>query len=149
MKPLIVLVAVFALVLGVRYAGGYPYDPRLAGRFAMCAMLVFTSIAHFAFNRGMAMMLPPSVPARKLIVYITGVMEVVLGICLLVPSLQVIAGWSIILFFVLLLPANIYAASNYVNYEKATRDGKGPGYLWLRVPMQLLFIAWVYLAAIY
>lgn len=115
----------------------------------MAIMLLFTSVAHFAFNKGMAMMLPPVIPSRQLIVYVTGVLEIILAIGLLIPSLQVAAGWITILFFIVLLPANIYAASNYVNYEKASRDGKGPAYLWLRVPMQVLFIAWMYFSAIY
>lgn len=148
MKPLFVLLAAFAIALGVRYVLHYSWDPRLAGRIAMCVMLVFTSVGHFAFNKGMAMMLPPALPARSLLVYVTGVIEILLGIALLVPSLQQLSGWTIIGFFIIMLPANIYAAFHHVNHEKATFDGKGPSYLWIRIPMQLLFILWVYFAAV-
>ena len=31
---------------------------------------------------------------------------------------------------------------NYIDLQKATYDGKGPGYLWYRIPMQFVYIAW-------
>jgi hypothetical protein len=43
-----------------------------------------------------------------------------------------------------MLPANIHAAIKHINYETAAYDGKGIRYLWIRVPMQVLFIVWVY-----
>lgn len=39
----------------------------------MGIMLIFTSIGHFKFTRGMALMLPRFVPAKKAIVYVTGI----------------------------------------------------------------------------
>jgi hypothetical protein len=41
------------------------------------------------------------------------------------------------------LSANINAAIHKVDYEKATYEGPGISYLWFRIPLQLLFIAWV------
>jgi hypothetical protein len=49
---------------------------------------------------------------------------------------------------VVVLSANINAASKGVNYQKGTFDGDGRGYLWFRVPLQILFIAWTYLSSI-
>jgi uncharacterized membrane protein len=57
-------------------------------------------------------------------------------------------GIALIIFFLLILPANIYAAIKKVDYEKATYEGKGIGYLWFRVPLQIFFIAWVYYFAV-
>ncbi|WP_331145734.1 hypothetical protein [Hymenobacter sp.] len=48
------------------------------------------------------------------------------------------------MFFVLILPANIHAALHHINYQKGTTDGPGPRYLWFRIPLQLLFIAWTW-----
>lgn len=37
----------------------------------------------------------------------------------------------------LILPANIYAAMNNVDHEKASVAGKGMNYLWFRIPLQI------------
>jgi len=50
---------------------------------------------------------------------------------------------ALILFFILILPANILAALKKVDYQKGTNDGPGAGYLWFRIPLQIFFIAWV------
>src|SRR5258708_7020907 len=73
MKPLIILMGVFAISL---FATGPVTDGSslsLAGRIAMAAMLVFTAIGHFAFVDGMTMMMPEIFPFKKQIVYLTGV----------------------------------------------------------------------------
>lgn len=148
MKPLIVLVSAFLLSnLFIRFTTDQ-YDFLLAARIAMCAMLCFTAVAHFVFTKGMAMMIPPQIPFKTELIYITGVIEIVLGIGLLIPDLTIYAAWSTIFFMIFLLPANIYAATKHIDYQKGNFDGKGITYLWFRVPLQLLFIVWVYLSAI-
>lgn len=144
MKPLIVLLIVFVLSLaGTKIFAGN-IDLSLSGRIAMSAMLVFTTIGHFAFTKGMEMMLPNFIPFKKIVVYLTGVIEISAAVGLLIPNLKVITGWLLIAFFILILPANINAAIKHINYQKGTSDGNGLNYLWFRVPLQILFIAWVY-----
>jgi hypothetical protein len=43
-----------------------------------------------------------------------------------------------------MLPANIKAAINNINYQTGALNGNGPSYLWFRIPLQLFFIFWVY-----
>ena len=143
MKPLIVLIVVFLLALLFTIVER-DVDYFFSGRLAMAVMLLFTSIGHFKFTEGMSMMMPPFIPSRKLLVYITGFIEIAAAIALLIPSSAKPAGWFLIAFFVVLLPANIYAAIKRVNYEKGTYDGPGPLYLWFRIPLQLFLIGWVY-----
>ena len=114
----------------------------------MAVMLLFTAIGHFKFTTGMAMMLPSFIPAKKQIVLATGVIEILAAIGLLVSSTTKIAGILLIAFFVLILPANIYAALRQVNLEKADNSGNGINYLWFRIPEQVFFIAWIYLFAV-
>lgn len=148
MKPLFVLISVFLLSnLCIRFTTDQ-YNFLLAARIAMCAMLCFTAIAHFVFTKGMAMMIPPQIPFKTELIYITGVIEIFLGIGLLIPSLKIYAAGSTILFLIFLLPANIYAAVKHIDYQKGTFNGNGIAYLWFRVPLQLLFIVWVYLSTI-
>ena len=63
---------------------------------------------------------------------------------LLIPRLQEITAWLLIVFFIVILPANISAALKHIDYEKGTYEGPGANYLWFRVPLQLFFMAWVY-----
>lgn len=148
MKPLIVLLVSFVVSLLIIKAVRGQYEFAFSARIAMAIMLMFTSIAHFLFNKGMVMMMPGFVPCKELLVYLTGLIEIIAAIGLLVPGFKTITGWFLIVFFVLLLPANVYAAFKHVNYEKATFDGNGLSYLWFRVPLQILFIVWVYISSI-
>jgi uncharacterized membrane protein len=148
MKPLIVLVVVFAIALfTIRMVRGI-YDFALAGRIAMSVMLLFTAMGHFKFGEGMSMMLPDFIPHRIKLVHLTGLFEILAAIGLLLPDFKTITGWLLIAFFVLVLPANIYAALKHVHYQKATFDGPGLVYLWFRIPLQFLFILWVYVTCI-
>ncbi len=148
MKPLVILLVVFVLSIFIIRFFNQKYDVVLAARIAMCAMLCFTAIGHFAFTKGMTMMLPPIIPFKTELIYFTGVVEIILGIGLLVPNWKVYSAWILIVFFVILLPANIYAAIKQVDLQKATFNGYGLSYLWFRIPLQLLFIVWVYLSSI-
>lgn len=148
MKPLIVLFAVFGLSVIIIKITQETYEFAQAGRIAMSAMLVFSAIGHFAFTRGMSLMVPGFIPFKTGIVYLTGIIEILFAIGLFFPAYRVFTAWSLIIFLVLVLPANIYAAIKRVDYQKATFDGSGKNYLWFRIPLQILFIVWIYLSCI-
>src|SRR5690349_24961314 len=107
MKPLIVLLLTFGVSLLITKISLGTFHFALSGRIAMSAMLVFTSIGHFVYTKGMAMMLPAFIPSRTAIIYLTGIIEVAAAIGLFIPGLIVTTGWLLIVFFVLILPANI------------------------------------------
>ena len=148
MKPLIILVTVFGLSLVTTRICCNGFDVSLSGRIGMSAMLLFTSAGHFLFTNGMTMMLPAFIPNKKEIVYATGIVEIAAAVGLLIPASSITTAWLLIIFFILILPANIYAAINRVDYQKGTFDGNGTSYLGFRIPLQVLFIVWVYLSAI-
>lgn len=148
MKPLFVLLGTFAITILAIKLVYQQYDFALSARIAMSVMLLFTAIAHFAFAKGMTMMIPDFIPFKSALVLFTGLVEIAAAIGLLIPGLRVLTGWLLIVFFILLLPANINAAIKHIDYQKGTFDGNGPNYLWFRVPLQILFIVWTYLSAI-
>lgn len=135
MKPLIVLLVSFLLVLVAMRTFTEEWDTDLAGNLAMSVMLAFTAIGHFAYTEGMIMMLPSAIPYKRELVIITGVIEALAATGLQISSLQRITAILLIAFFVVVLPANIYAAVHSVNYQKATRDGSGATYLLFRIPL--------------
>jgi uncharacterized membrane protein len=70
------------------------------------------------------------------LVYFTGVCEIAGAVGLLLPEFRRAAAYALIPFFLAVLPANIHAARAGV-----TLRGKPATSLWLRIPMQVLFIA--------
>jgi|SRR5690606_29055074 uncharacterized membrane protein len=148
MLDLMYIVTFFISLIIIKLTFGI-YDLQMAGRIAMSIMLLFTSIAHFKFVEGMAMMVPDIIPNKKLVVYITGYIEIAAAIGLLFSSTQYLTAWFLILFFIVLLPANIHAALKKVNFETGTYTGNGTSYLWFRIPLQIFFIAWVYFSCIF
>jgi uncharacterized membrane protein len=97
----------------------------------------------------MAMMMPDVIPFKKELVLFTGFIEIAAAIGLILPALRCITSALLIIFFVIILPANINAAIKKVDYEKGTYDGKGINYLWFRVPLQVFFILWIWYFGIY
>ena len=84
-------------------------------------------------------MVPPWLPRPGLLVFLTGIAELAGAVGLLVPSLRLWAACGLILLLVLMLPANISAARRGVLLR-----GRRATPLWIRVPMQVLFIAWTW-----
>ncbi|UII25776.1 hypothetical protein LVD15_21105 [Fulvivirga maritima] len=148
MKPLIVLIVASLIALVIfRLLHGH-FDFQLSAKVGMSVMLLFTAMGHYMFPQGMALMIPDFIPLKKELVYFTGIIEVAAAIGLHITQFRLLTAWLLILFFILILPANIKAAVDHLDYQKATYNGPGLAYLWFRVPLQMLFIAWVYLSAI-
>ena len=144
MKPLFVLLTVFLISNLVIRQYKDDMDYHLAGKIALAATLLFTSLGHLIYTKGMLLMLPDFIPLKKEMIYVTGLLEVMGAFGLFIPALSRLTGMLLIVFFLLILPTNIYASMRHLNYETATFDGKGPGYLWFRIPFQLLLIGWTY-----
>lgn len=107
-----------------------------SGHFAMIVMFVFTGISHFTKVRHeMARMVPRVFPRPMLMVYFTGVCELLGAAGLAIPRTRVAASAALIVLLLAMFPANIKAAQ-----ERLTVAGKPATALWLRTPMQVLFI---------
>lgn len=144
MKPLFVLIIVFAVTLIATKLMSSDYDFKFSGKLALSVMLVFTALGHFMYTKGMVMMLPGFIPYKSEIIYLTGILEIAAAIGIWFPNISMLTGILLVVFFVLILPTNISAAINHLNYETGNFDGKGLTYLWFRIPFQLLIISWTY-----
>ena len=80
MVVLVVLLSVFTVTWGLLAITQRPRQIRTAGCIAFAALFIFTGISHFALAEGMVKMLPEWVPGRYPIIYITGIMEIILGL---------------------------------------------------------------------
>ena len=148
MKPLLLFIAVTVLSLLLSKIIQGKYDLNKSVRIGMSIMLLFTALGHFLFPDGMALMVPDFIPFKKEMVYFTAIIEITAAIGLQIPQVRVLTAWLLILFFVLLLPANIKASMDQLNYQTGAFDGPGLAYLWFRVPLQVLFIFAVYSSSI-
>lgn len=112
--------------------------------YALAVMFLFTAAAHFnQMRHDMVRMVPPWVPQPEAVVAITGGLEILGAIGLMVPKTRRAAGIALILFLVAVFPANVHAALNEV-----TMGGRPATPLWLRLPMQLLFICLLWWGAV-
>src|SRR6267143_4857263 len=105
-------------------------------RYALATMLLFTASAHFTkMKSDLVRMMPDWIPRPLGLVYFTGVCEIAGAIGLLLPSVRQAAGIALIVFFIVVFPANVKAARTGVAV-----GGKRTTPLWLRASMQVLFI---------
>lgn len=146
--PEIILPIVFCIALFILKLKYKQYFFALSARIAMAVMLFITAIAHFVFVKGMSMMLPGIIPYKTGLIYLTGILEATAAVGLITSKYYRQTACILIIFFVLLLPANIYAAMNHVDMEQGTFHGDGPSYLWYRIPLQIGFIIWAYYSSI-
>ena len=102
---------------------------------------MFFAIGHGVKTAGMVEMLPPWVPMRVALVYITGLLELFIAVILFIPRFQVLGAKIAIAVLVVFFPANIYAAFHSIGLGGHLW---GPVYLLIRAPLQLLLIAWAY-----
>ena len=148
MKPLLVLIISTLIALLILRLTSGQMKIKLAARMGMSTMLLFTAMGHFMFPEGMAKMIPEFMPWRMELVYLTAGLEILGSIGLHIKAIREIAAWLLIIFLLLVLPANINAAMHHLNYQTGDSDGPGLPYLWFRIPLQILFIAWIYGSAI-
>jgi uncharacterized membrane protein len=141
---LLLLIAPYLLLtLAGRWAAGLKISPAKRARVGLSLFFIFTSVGHFIRTEEMAAMLPPSVPYRVELIYVTGVFELLGAAGVWIPRLVRLTGLLLILMLIGLLPANVYSAINRVDFGG---HGAGPAYLLVRVPFQLFTIWWTYFA---
>jgi len=83
--------------------------------------------------------IPPILPFKIAIVYISGIFEIILGSLLIFPKTRFIAGWGLIILLLAVYPANIYVALTNGEAMDTT-----PMIAWGRLPFQFVFIGLAY-----
>jgi uncharacterized membrane protein len=106
---------------------------------------VFAGIMHFVIPKPyvsiMPSWLPTWLPSPLMLVYISGVFEVLGGVGLLVPAARTLAAIGLILLLVAVFPANVEML------RLAQARGASALFVaacWIRLPLQPLLIWWVW-----
>jgi uncharacterized membrane protein len=145
MAPVFVLVVSFLLLRGLGLLGvGRLSSWREAGLLAVAITFLFTGATHFtAIKHDYAAMLPGPLSGNLCVIYLTGALQMAGAVGLLIPRTRRLAGICLVLLLVAMFPGNVYAAVNEVPFR-----GEPPTPLWLRTPIQLLFIGAVLWTAV-
>ena len=112
---------------------------KLILRIVFAVFFVGAGVNHFLRTGFYLRMMPTYVPMHLTMVQISGVAEIVLGVLLLVPQTTAMAAWGLIALLVAVFPANVQMA-----LHPATFPEFQPTALWLRLPLQVVMIAWAF-----
>jgi uncharacterized membrane protein len=114
---------------------------KVALRWLLTLAMVTVGIGHFVLEDEFVRMVPSFLPAPSLLVYISGVAEIVLAVGLQIERVRRIAAWGLVALYIAVFPANINMAVNNISPMRIHSSQLG---LWLRLPFQALFIAWAW-----
>jgi uncharacterized membrane protein len=112
----------------------------VVGLWLLGAVMIAAGLNHFFNPRFYTQIMPPYLPLHLELVYVSGLMEVLGGVLLLVPATRTVGAWVLVATFVLVFPANLHMALNTQQFSSI------PAWLlWARLPLQALLIAWAFM----
>lgn len=110
-------------------------------RVVLAVSMVVAGILHFAKSAPFVKIVPDVLPYPLALVLISGGIEILCGISLLIPPISQATAWVLILLFIAVFPANINMAVNQIELEGIPYN---PWFHAIRLPFQAVLIAWAY-----
>lgn len=95
---------------------------------------------HFISPAPFERIVPPWLPAARLLVYLSGVAEIALGAGVLFPRTRRLAAFGLVALYIAVFPANVHMALHHVSLS-ASEPPPPAWALYARLPLQLLLIA--------
>ncbi|MBO2033251.1 DoxX family membrane protein [Siccationidurans ginsengisoli] len=111
-------------------------------RYGLALLFVSAGVLHFIRPVVFERIVPPALPAPRLLVLLSGVAEVAGGLGLLLPASRRWAGWGLLALLVAVFPANVYMVG------LADELHLPAWVLWARLPLQPLLMWAVWRAAL-
>lgn len=112
-------------------------------KWPLAALFIISGIGHLARGDMYLRLMPPYLPYHSELVALSGVVEAVLGLLLLVTRTQRIAAWGLMVTLLAIFPANVHAAMTAGTPNEAM-PSVSVTLAWLRLPIQPLLILWAY-----
>ena len=112
---------------------------KILTRYLLGVLFMIAGVNHFAHTHFYVSIMPPYLPWPLALVYISGVAEAGLGVLLLFKRWVVWTAWGLIALLIAVFPANLHMALHPEFYAAFSTIG-----LYLRLPLQLVLIAWAY-----
>ncbi len=126
-------------MVGRQLALIYIHSVKKVSLYMMVVVYFFAGINHFWHPSFYLKIMPPWLGAPETLVMISGMCEILFALLLLPIRTRRFAAWCIILLLIAVFPANIQMLINYLNENNP--------HVWLailRLPIQLLLVAWAY-----
>ena len=114
---------------------------RAFSRTLLGSVFVVAGTLHFVSPETYERIMPPYLPLHRELVYLSGALEIAGGLGLFPEHTRSAAGLGLVLLLVAVWPANLQMLLD------ARATGKPTWWLallWLRLPLQVLLIAWVW-----
>lgn len=110
-------------------------------RVILAICIIIAGISHFVVPVPFIRIVPGFLPHPAALVYISGAIEIGLGVALLIPLISQLAAWGLVALFIAVYPANLNMAINGIEIAGI------PNTWWfqaIRLPFQFVLIAWAY-----
>ena len=107
--------------------------------YLMGVIYTILGIVHFTNTSFYRPLMPKFLPAHDLLIYLSGVAEILLGVGILFSQTRAFALWGLIamLMVFLIVHINMLLPNNGL--------GISPWILWLRITIQFLLIYWAFI----
>lgn len=105
----------------------------------MALLYALAGINHFVHPESYVAIMPQWLSPHRLLVLVSGMLELLLACLLVVPATRRLAAWGLIGLLIAVFPANIQMMLNYKTENHPL--------LWLavlRLPLQFFLIGWAY-----
>jgi uncharacterized membrane protein len=115
-------------------------------RAGLAAFFTTSGVLHFLIPRSYEAMMPPSLPAHREAVMVSGVAEIVGAAAVLPRRTRHLGRWWLLALLLAVFPANVHMALN-PEQVRGLDLAKVPRWaLWARLPLQPLCMLWVWRA---
>jgi uncharacterized membrane protein len=109
--------------------------------YVMALAYIAAGIYHFVNPKLYQRIMPPYLPYHLQLIYISGAIEIALGVLLIPEATRSTAAWLVIALLIAVFPANIQMAVSFWQRNSPS--------LWIaliRLPIQplLIWLAWIY-----
>jgi uncharacterized membrane protein len=116
-----------------------PGTARTLGLAVVFIWFFIGGIAHFVFTELEMKIVPPSLPEPRLLVLVSGALELIGALGILFTPTRRLAGWGLILLTIAVTPANIFMWQNPAQFPEVPYWA-----LSLRLPLQLVLLACIW-----
>lgn len=113
---------------------------QLLTRIALALLFLTAGVGHFTHTSGFQKIVPPYLPSPRVLVYVSGIFEILGGLGILIPATQKLAGWGLVALLIAVFPANVYMATAGIKIGNFPSES---WMAWARLPLQLVLIGLV------
>ena len=112
---------------------------RIVLKYLLALMFILGGINHFLKPEFYLPMMPSYIPYHQFMIDLSGVLEILFGVALLIPRFTHLAAWGLIALLIAVFPANLHMALHPEQFPEMPQIA-----LWIRLPIQGLFIWWAF-----